>query len=216
MANLNPPLIDELDEFTPVVFQISGESDGDVRAVEDANATYRNERLGLEWNKEHEAPPDCIFTILATRKHVRTIWEPHAQCDEASSIALLYSGPEAPGPERYDAVTRRLRPEQLCRSMPGQDAVLSHFPLKQVCAGWAVQWAPEHTVLIAAYRDWEPSEALIELANKKGIRMVILPISVIPQELITRLRRRIFVSETMRFHPEEGERFMTRLAQWRV
>jgi hypothetical protein len=215
-ANLDPPLIDELDEFTPVVFQFSGESDGDIRPVEDANATKRKQQQGLEWNKEQEPPPDSIFTFLATRKQVTTIREPHAQCDDATSIALLHSGPEAPGPERYDAVTRRLRPEQLCRSMPGEDTVLRHFPPQQACAAWAVQWAPEHTVLIAAYCGWEPSEALADLAKQKGVRMVLLPISVIPRELITRLRRRVFVSETMRFHPEEGERFMTRLAQWRI
>ena len=215
-VDLDPPLIDELDEFTPVVFQFSAESDGDVRPIEDANATRRKQQQGLEWIKEQEPPPDSIFTLLATRRQVRTIWEPHAECDDATSIALLYSGPEASGPERYEAVARRLRPEQLCRSISVGDTVISHFPPQQACAAWAVCWAPGHLVLIAAYCGWQPSEALSNLAKQKGVRMVLLPISVIPQELITRLRRRVFVSETMRFHPEEGERFMTRLAQWRI
>lgn len=215
-ANLAPPLVVELDEFTPVVFQFSSESDGDIRIVEDANATKRKQQRGLEWNPAQEPPPDVIYTILATRKGVSAIWGPHAQCDDATSMALLYSGPEAPGPERYDAVIRRLRSEQLCRSTPQEDTTLCCFPPRQACAAWAVRWAPDHMILITACRGWEPSEALIELAMQRRVRMVILPIAVIPQELITRLRRRVFVSETMRFDREEGDRFMTRLAEWRV
>ncbi len=214
-AELNPPLGTGLDEFTPVVFVLGLESDGDVRSVEDVNSTARKRQLGLDVEPEQEPKADSIHTLLATRRSVVPLWCSHAVYDDETSIALLYSGPEPPGPERYDMVVRRLRPEQICRTEPFQDSELCHFPPLEVCSAWAVRWAPAGIVLIAACEGWRPSQELVDLARRKEVRMIIMPLSVIPRNYLTRLRRRVFVSQTLRFHPG-GERLRTRLAEWRV
>ncbi len=92
---------------------------------------------------------------------------------------------------------------------------MRQFPPLQACAAWAVRWAPAGIVLIASCEGWEPSQALLDLAQKRAVRMIILPLSVIPQEMIARLRRRVFVGESLRFHPK-GRRLLKRLAQWRI
>jgi hypothetical protein len=214
-ATLDPPLEGLLDEFTPVVFILRLESDNDVRSVEETNATARRRQLGLEWDHDEDPKPDVIHTLLATRRAVVPYGPRDACYDDASSIALLYSGPEEPGPDRYAAVARRLQRDQMNRTLPGNDSELRPFPPLQVCAAWAVRWAPAGIVLIAACDRWEPSEDLLKLAEKRSVRMILQPLSVIPRELMTRLRRRVFVSKTVRFH-SEGELLMTRLAQWRI
>jgi hypothetical protein len=191
------------------------ESDHDIRSVEETNATARRRQLGLEWDHDENPKPDVIHTLLATRRAIVPYGPPDACYDDASSIALLYSGPEEPGPDRYAAVARRLQRDQMTRTLPGQDSELRTFPPLQTCAAWAVRWAPAGIVLIAACDGWEPSQDLQKLAEKKSVRIVIQPLSVIPQEFITRLRRRVFVSKTVRFH-SDAEPLMTRLAQWRI
>jgi hypothetical protein len=215
---LDPPLTAPPDRFTPMAFIWSSESDGDVRSVDEPNLTRRRMQLG-ELREGAELPQgvppaDCIHTLCATRSENAAWWGPMVQYDFASSIATLYSGPET-GPARYDAVTSNNPPEMVCRENPSSDRDLARFEKDQVAAAFAVKWA-RNLAVVAAYTGWQPSPALMEMARARWVRILVVPIEVIPRTLTIRLRRRVFVAKTIRMNQGAGRRLENRFVNWRL
>ena len=216
--DVQPPLATVPDLFTPVVFIWTNESDGDVRTVEDSNLTRRRmqfEQLSdAERAAENCPQPDLIHTLCATRSLNAPWLPPLVQYDIASSIATLYSGPEA-GPKRYDAVLHHNPPERICRLDPSCDSDLEAFSGDQIAAAFAVKWAQD-LVIVASHDEWQPSPPLLEFAAGRNVRIVTLPIALIPRTLSVRLRRRVFVDKQIRMNGTAGRRLENRFANWRL
>jgi len=84
-----------------------------------------------------------------------------------------------------------------------------------MAAAFAVKWARD-LVMIAAYPEWRPCSGLLEMAHSRAVRLVIVPIGVIPPTMTIRLRRRVFVARTIRTHQGVGRRLENRFVNWRL
>ncbi|MGB7758703.1 MAG: hypothetical protein WBL61_02685 [Bryobacteraceae bacterium] len=215
---VDPPLAAPPGLFTPMVFIWSSESDGDVRTVDEPNLTRRRMQFGelREGGRLPDGvpPPDCIHTLCATRSENTAWWGQMVQYDFTSSIATLYSGPET-GPARYDAVTSHNAPYLVCRENPSSDPDLRGFERDQVVPAFAVKWARD-LVIVAAHAEWQPSAALVEMARGRGVKVLVVPIGVIPETMTVRLRRRVFVAKTIRMNQDVGRRLENRFVNWRL
>ncbi len=202
------------DLFTPVCWWFRGDCDSDFRSVADANPAYRIQQISefpqLAATVEDDgAPPDGFYTLAATRAlHARLtlgIFQ-----DIACSISLIYTGSEN-GPERYKAVAKRFRP----RTDPSGDQDLAGFRPDERPLAFAINNALDGIVLLARGDEYTPSEELRALAARKRVRIVEMPLSVIPATVAQSIQRRIFISKTMRWS-KYGDRLSDRAVNWRV
>jgi hypothetical protein len=206
----------ECDLFTPVCWWFRGDCDGDFRSVADAtNPAYRIDQISefpqvSATIKDDGAPPDAFHTVAATRAlHARLtlgIFQ-----DIACSISTIYTGPEKIGTERYKAVAQKCQP----RTDPSTDPNLAGFNLDERPLAYAIVNAPSGVVLLAHSGEYAPSDQIQNLALQKAVRIVRMPLSVIPPAVGQSVQRRIFISKNMRWS-RYGERIGDRAVNWRV
>lgn len=203
------------DIFTPAAWIFCREADGDHRSVSDANAAYRKAQLSdIPWlantTDTGDEQPDAIYTLSATR-YVHGDTCPGVNHDIVSGIGLVYTGPEC-GPERYGAVVNSGRP--IPREDPSSDSDIEAFELIERNIAFGVKYA-SGAVLVAHYEGFQLSRKLKSYAKAKGVRIIPMPLTVVPRYLQMAVQRRIFLSKTMRWH-EFGDRVAERMVFWRI
>jgi hypothetical protein len=210
-----PGLVTEL--HTPAVWVFRRECDGDHRSLMDVNAAYRRrvqfadpQNTARTIPVDGEQDPDLIHTISATRCGEGETC-PGVRHDIASSIGLVYTGPEC-GPARYKAVLESGRP--VPRTDPSCDPEIVEFDLIERSLAFCIKYATD-TVLLAHYKGLRLTPKVENYAKKRGVRIIRMPLAIIPRHLQIAAQRRVFLTKTMRWH-ELGNRIADRMVFWRI
>ena len=206
-------MITKLHEYTPVVFLLSSEEEIDNScsfSVYDSNPARRNCDLGNgDFPFDRYPKPDAVYSLYCTRKHYSEFTlGGHIERRPITSITTLYTG-QSMGVQRYDAITKRTARYQ-CRKDPAFDPEISSFPLSQRGIAWAVKYA-EDVVLVVAARGWRPSAVLADYARTKKIRLSRVDMSGYHKEFLNRLTSMYFISSKLKKHPDHeriSNRFM--------
>lgn len=205
----------QCDLFTPVCWCFRSDCDGDHRSVQDVNAAYRRlHQLSELYDDVPEADdgeePDVFHTLSATRASHTSLCPGVCQ-DIACSLSIIYTGPEN-GPERYRAVSHL---EPVPRLDPSEDLEIRGFPLVDRSLAFAIKNARGGVVLLARSDDCKLSPEIDDLARKRKVRIIQMPLTVMPRALARAIQRRIFISKNIRWSAT-GDRVGDRMVNWRV
>jgi hypothetical protein len=196
-----------LNLFTPCVWIFSDVTDGDHRSVEDVSAHGRRRRLE---DGDGDPAGEVIYTLSATRISTGALCQ-GVSYDLASTIALLYTGPEL-GPERYKIVTESGYPFAI--ASPGEDQEFTPFELHERGVAFAIRYATT-AVVVCHYEGFRRSDALETYAGAHHVELVTVPMSELPKRLQKAVQTRIFVAQTTRFSAA-AVKLLERAVHWRL
>lgn len=196
-----------LDEYTPVafLFRPAAESHG-CGVIHDSNPTQRMIEFGNPANSDPDSPPDQVYSLAYTVRGHEEVYPPLLERELLTSLVLLYTGEEM-GPDRYAAITRRPRRFQ-CRVSPEADLLLAPFSEDDREVAWAVQYA-SRAVIVVHHEGWRPSSRLAAFAFERDVRLLELPLSVLPEAIVERLQLMHYMSTPLKKHPD-SERIVGR------
>jgi len=117
----------------------------------------------------------------------------HVRVDWISAIAFLYTK-DLMEVERYEAITKKVPREYQYRVAPMEDVELDGFSLGEKMIAWTVKYALEKVVIVISCNEWSPSKELELFAEDKRVKIQMIPLSIIPSEMIDGLRHMHFIS----------------------
>jgi|GEM_PF-971802 len=190
-----------LDEYTPVVFLFAQNIDECLPTfVQSGNNTHRRVQLGESRSVCDEAQrADKVYSIFKTILQQNYFLEGHIRKDCLTAIALLCTN-DLMEVARYKAICSRPRLLQ-CRADAQEDSELDEFIIRDKLVAWAIKYA-ESAVIVVADTGWRASERLSQFARKKRVKLLNLPLSVLPADSLKRLRHMHFISRSLRIHPD--------------